>query len=190
MSQQELLTKVLAVLDRLSIAYFVTGSWASSLQGEPRATHDLDLVVSLDASHVPDLLAEFTHPDYYLSDVSVEEAIRNKSMFNLLDNVDGNKVDFWMLTDGPWDQSRFDRRQSRELFGRDVCLSTAEDTILAKLNWSHLSGGSEKQFTDALRVYEVQFAKLDCGYIERWATTLDVTDLWQRLQQEAEITEP
>jgi hypothetical protein len=28
-------------------------------------------------------------------------------------------------------------------------------TILMKLRWAALSGGSERQFTDALRVYEV-----------------------------------
>jgi len=33
-----------------------------------------------------------------------------------------------------------------------------------KLKWAELSGGSEKQYTDALRVYEVQFEKLAvCG---------------------------
>lgn len=31
-----------------------------------------------------------------------------------------------------------------------------------------LSGGSQKQFTDALRVYEVQYQKLDVFYIEKW----------------------
>jgi hypothetical protein len=66
-------------------------------------------------------------------------------------------------------------------------VSSPEDTILAKLRWAKLSGGSEKQFTDALRVYEVQFGKLDLNYMERWVKKLDVESLWKRLKEEAEI---
>src|SRR3990170_1887806 len=49
-----------------------------------------------------------------------------------------------------------------------------------------LSGGSEKQFTDALRVYEVQFEKLDMNYMEYWAKKLDVEPIWKRLKDKAE----
>jgi hypothetical protein len=66
-------------------------------------------------------------------------------------------------------------------------VSSPEDTILAKLRWAKLSGGSEKQFTDALRVYEVQFGKLDLNYMERWVKKLDLESLWKRLKEEAEI---
>ena len=44
MSQQGLLKLVVEVLNRLGIDYMVSGSVVSSLQGEPRATHDIDVV--------------------------------------------------------------------------------------------------------------------------------------------------
>jgi len=65
-------------------------------------------------------------------------------------------------------------------------VSSPEDTILAKLRWAKLCGGSEKQFTDALRVYEVQYGKLDLDYIEHWAEELDVKSLWKRTLDELE----
>jgi len=43
MSQQELLAKVVGTLDGAGIDYMTTGSIVSSLQGEPRATHDVDM---------------------------------------------------------------------------------------------------------------------------------------------------
>ena len=58
-------------------------------------------------------------------------------------------------------------------------------TILAKLRWAKLSGGSEKQYTDALRVYELQHALLDLEYLEQWVGELGLRDLWTRLQDEA-----
>lgn len=71
--------------------------------------------------------------------------------------------------------------------GIRIQVSSPEDTILAKLRWSKLSGGSEKQFNDALRVYELQYGKLDLGYLNNWVKKLEVEPLWKRLIDEAEI---
>ena len=70
--------------------------------------------------------------------------------------------------------------------GSRMQVSNPEDTIFAKLRWAKLSGGSEKQFTDALRVYEVQLEKLDIDYLNNWTKKLDVELLWKRLKDEAE----
>jgi hypothetical protein len=64
-------------------------------------------------------------------------------------------------------------------------VSAPEDTILMKLSWAEQSGGSQKQFTDALRVYEVQHDVLDIDYLNEWATQLGIDSLWQRLLAEA-----
>ena len=41
------------------------------------------------------------------------------------------------------------------------------------------------EFVDALRVYEVQHGRLDESYLDRWATTLGLTDAIARLRAEA-----
>ncbi len=43
MSQQELLIRAVQALTAAGINYMLTGSLASSLQGEPRLSHDIDL---------------------------------------------------------------------------------------------------------------------------------------------------
>ncbi len=187
MSQQELLKKVIQVLDQAGIQYMITGSVVSSLQGEPRSTHDIDMVVAIQSSKAHELVETFPPSDFYLDKDSILDAINRRSMFNLIDVKGGDKVDFWILTDEPFDQSRFPRRYSEEFMGLKMQVSSPEDTILAKLRWAKLSGGSEKQFTDALRVYEVQYGKLDIDYMEHWAKKLDVESLWKRLINEAEI---
>src|SRR5688572_7258863 len=101
MSQQKLLERVVGVLDSLGISYMITGSIASSILGEPRSTHDIDLVVQIPATKIGELLAAFPAPDFLLQDDVVRDAVRNQSMFNLLSLNDGDKVDFWLLTDEP-----------------------------------------------------------------------------------------
>lgn len=186
MSQQELLKKVIQALDDAGIQYLVTGSVASSLQGEPRSTHDIDLVVAIERMDAKKLLKAFPAPDFYLDEGSIMDALNRQGMFNLIDVNSGDKVDFWILTNEPFDLSRFARKYAEEVGGMQIIVSTPEDTILAKLRWAKLSGGSEKQFTDALRVYEVQFKKLDMDYLHSWAEKLGVASMLQRLQEEAE----
>lgn len=97
MLQPKLLGELLNILNINHIDYMATGSIVSSLQGEPRTTHDLDIVVHLLPSAIPALVAAFTPPQYYLDENSIGDAIRNKSMFNLLDTTNGDKVNFWII---------------------------------------------------------------------------------------------
>jgi hypothetical protein len=185
MSQQELLKRIVQILGDLNIEYMVTGSLTSSLQGEPRSTHDIDVVVDLAEEAAGRLRGAFPPSEFYLSSEAIQEAVKQRTMFNLVDTVGGDKVDFWILTDEAFDQSRFARRQVVEILDLRVAVSAPEDTVLMKLRWSALSGGSEKQFIDALRVYEVQYGSLDLDYLNDWAIRLGVESLWQRLRGEA-----
>jgi hypothetical protein len=166
----------------------VTGSIASSLQGEPRATHDIDLVVAIEApaaAVVAALRAAFPEPEFHLDEAAVGDAIHASGMFNVIDTVEGDKVDFWVLTDDPFDRARFERRYIETFEDARLFVSSPEDTILMKLRWAAMLGGSDKQFVDALRVYEVQHGRLDEGYMDRWALTLGVAGALARLRAEA-----
>jgi hypothetical protein len=186
MSQQELLKKVADVLRDLGIDYMMSGSLVSSLQGEPRSTHDIDIVVAIRPSSVKPLAAAFPPPDYYLTEESVLNALRTNGLFNLIDVNSGDKVDFWMLTDQPFDLSRFRRKRIEDVLGMRLAVSTPEDTILQKLHWARESGGSDKHIIDALRVYEVQYGLLDLEYLRSWARTLGVSSLLDRIEERAE----
>ena len=185
MGQADLLKAVVTALEESSVRYLVTGSMASSLLGEPRPSHDLDLVVHLPEGAAARLGERFGPPTYHLDVAAAEEARKAGTMFNLLDVQEGDKVDFWMLTGEPFDRSRMARRIRISSLGMSLWLSSPEDTILAKLSWARKSGGSERQLRDALGVYEVQRRKLDEAYLGEWAGQLGVTDLWFDLKSQA-----
>lgn len=187
MSQQELVKTVVEVFNKNHIPYMFTGSVVSSLQGHPRSTHDIDVVVQIFPENVEDILMFFSFPDYFVQGESVQKAIKEKGMFNILDVQGGDKIDCWLLTDTAFDESRFARKKEQKLFGLNIFVSSPEDTILAKLYWSKLSGGSEKQFLDALRIYEVQYKLLDFHYIRKWVKELNVEDLWNKILNTAEV---
>jgi hypothetical protein len=65
------------------------------------------------------------------------------------------------------------------LLGVDVYVATAEDTVLAKLEWAAM-GGSDRQVADAATVLAVRGSDIDDDYLDRWAAELGVTDLLER----------
>jgi hypothetical protein len=185
MSQSELLALVTQTLTRLGIDHMITGSLASSLYGEPRATHDIDVVARFDERHVAPLLTAFPAPQFYLSEQNIRDALNPPGMFNILEINSGVKIDIWRVTTDAFDQARFARRRTEVIDQHEIMFSSPEDIILAKLVWAKLSGGSEKQLTDAIRVYETQYEALDHPYLNEWVERLGVSELWQHLLCEA-----
>lgn len=186
MSQERLLTDAVAALEAAGVGYVLTGSLVSSLQGEPRATHDVDIVIEAAPDALKELAATFGAPRYYLDEFAAREAMRNRGMFNLLDTSTGDKVDFWALTDSEFDTSRFARRIGTDAFGQRVYVTTPEDTILQKLKWARDSGGSDRQLRDAIGVLELQGETLDLVYLEDWADRLCVRELLEAVREAAQ----
>lgn len=165
----------------------LTGSFASSFLGRPRSTHDIDLVVDLPRRAAPLTLLEFREPDFYLSDIAVQEAIATEGMFNLIQIGTADKVDFWILKDNPLDQLAFSRRFRAEFRGDHYWFPRPEELILLKLPWYALSGQSGQQFDDALGVLRLQHDVLDLAHLDYWAMRTGLSPLLQDLRARAGI---
>ena len=96
----------------------------------------------------------------------------------------GWKVDPILRKDRAFSREEVSRRQTAEIAGAPVWLATAEDTIVAKLDWAR-SGESERQLRDVVGILEVRAGDLDLTYIERWVRDLELCDLWERAQSAA-----
>ena len=164
MSQPELLKLVARRLEEAGTG--VHGDRIRRLEPAGRATrharHRYRAVGSRAGRQVAGALKRaFPEPEFYLDAASARDAIAERGMFHLIDAREGDKVDFWLLTEEAFDQARFARRYVEPFEGVALHVCRPEDTILMKLRWAALLGGSDKQFVDALRVYEVQRGRLD-----------------------------
>nr|HEX4313968.1 hypothetical protein [Kofleriaceae bacterium] len=83
--------------------------------------------------------------------------------------------------DRPFSVEELARRVSATLDGVAVRVATAEDTVIAKLEWGKL-GASARQLDDVRRLVAIRAASLDRGYIERWVRELGLHDEWERAQ--------
>lgn len=179
---------VAAVLDRLGVPYYVAGSIVSSRYGIGRSTIDVDLVADLRIEHA-DAIEAALIADFYVDRDAVADAIRRRSMFNVVHLATMIKVDVY-ATSTPFDRSAMTRsRADRFSDAADAHvfrLATPEDVIVHKLSWFRAGGGvSERQWNDVLGVLRVQAKNLDLAHMRRWAVDLAVADLLERALAEA-----
>ena len=70
-------------------------------------------------------------------------------------------------------------------------VASPEGTILNKLEWYKMGGGvSDRQWNDILGVLKVQGTNLEMPYLHRWATGLEVAELWQTALVDAGLSKP
>jgi hypothetical protein len=165
------------LLDSAGISYMLTGSFASGFHGSPRATHDIDFVISPTLGMLARLIDNLPSDAYYVDRKTALEAYGNESLFNVIDMNSGWKIDFICRKSRPFSITEFERRTLREFAGIPVYIASAEDSILSKLEWAKLTQ-SERQLADAAGILRMQKTDINLNYIEHWVHQLDLTAQW------------
>ncbi len=190
--QVEVLFIVIGVLEQMKIRYAIGGSFASSAHGFPRATRDIDLIVEVSPVYAKHFAKQFTaalQPDFYADDYAIAQAVRARKSFNVIHEESFVKIDLFVSKPGGFHLQQLERRQL-EIIGvspeQTAYLVTAEDIMLAKLDWYRKGGGvSEQQWRDISGVIRVQAERLDYDYLREWAAKLEVSDLLEQALEES-----
>jgi hypothetical protein len=192
MTESDLVAGILPVadaLEALGVRYYLGGSLASSAHGIARASLDADVIADLDAAHVDGLIARL-HSSYYIPEDRLRWAVDARGSFNLIHLATMFKIDVFVSKRRAFDREASARARIERLDdapdSRGFPIASAEDTILAKLEWFRLGGEtSERQWWDILGILRVT-RDLDRSYLQRWASSLDVSDLLERAVAEAD----
>ncbi len=182
---------VAGAIERAGGEYFVGGSVASSLQGDPRSTNDIDFIVSLPVDLVSSLVAELGS-DFEVDPQMLREALLRGGTANAFYLPVVTKIDFFGVGAEPFDEIEFARRRPVKVraSGETLVVKTAEDSVLRKLLWFRAGGGvSEKQWRDVVAILRVSGAEMDRSHLEQWARRLGLEDLLSRAREEAGATD-
>ncbi len=152
----------------------LTGSYASSFHGTPRASQDIDFVISATRESLTRLVKSLPEAEYYVDLDAALEALRRESMFNVIDLSTGWKLDLIVRKSRPFSREEFDRRVDVDVEGVHLFVATAEDTVVSKLEWAKLAD-SDRQIEDVASVLRIR-TDLDREYIERWARVLGLDE--------------
>ena len=182
------LRPVTEALDALAVRYYLGGSVASSAHGIARASLDADLVAALEPHHV-DAFVKHLAAAYYIPEDRLRSAVATRSSCNLIHLATMFKIDVFVSKGRPFDQEAARRARPQAIDetedGHLFPVASAEDVVLAKLEWFRLGGEtSERQWWDVIGVLRVA-EDADRAYLRRWAAALSLTDLLERALADA-----
>jgi hypothetical protein len=187
----EVMTAVADTFDRFEIVYVIGGSMASAYYGVGRSTLDVDFVADVRPEHILALADSLSH-DFYLDEQAIQTAIERRSSFNLIHLATMFKVDVFIPGVRDFDRLQLNRRITAAIGPegeQQVYLLTAEDVVLAKLDWYRLGGElSDRQWRDILGVLLSQKSRLDVDYLRVNADGLGVSDLLERAFRESDFS--
>jgi hypothetical protein len=152
------------------IPYMLSGSVAMSLYVEPRFTRDYDFVVHLRDENINSLLEHFKK-GYYCSEEAVRDAVKTRSMFNIIDHKSGYKADFVILKNEPFRQVELERRQQMKFLEMNINIVSPEDLLLSKIIWiQETQSGIQMEDIKLLSRLE----EIDWKYVNGWIKELNL----------------
>lgn len=178
MSNEDTFRRITSALDRAGIAYMLTGSFASVHYGAPRATQDIDIVIETEPTVLKSFIESLGRDQFYADADSALEAQRRESMFNVIDRVTGWKIDFIIRKSRAFSREEFGRRCAVDLEGIRIFVASAEDIVIAKLEWAK-QGKSQRQIDDVATILRIRGDALDHSYMDKWISTLEVREQWK-----------
>jgi len=179
--------QVTQALEKIGVLYFIGGSLASTFYGMIRTTQDSDIIADLHEDHISSLASEL-QKDFYLDTEMILEAIQHRSCFNIIHRETMFKVDIFIPSPRPFILLQFARARREMLSSTQelaAFVASAEDTLLAKLEWYRLGGEvSDRQWRDVLGVLKIQAGSLDLAYLYKTAKEINVLDLLEQALKE------
>jgi len=174
---------VTQVFEKLNIQYMIGGSFASTIYGMVRTTQDVDIIADMQLQHAQPFITAL-EGDFYIDEEMIADSIQHKSSFNIIHRTTMFKVDVFIPSKSPFQQSQLSRAQKQIIISEpevSANFASPEDTIIAKLEWFRKGGEvSERQWRDVLGILKVRAGTLDLEYLRKWASDLNVIDLLQK----------
>jgi predicted nucleotidyltransferase len=160
----EVFRRIVGFLEREKVEFVVVGGLAASLQGRPRYTEDIDLMVNLRSSRVPEL-AELAKKEGF--EVAVEPAGPHWASSGFLRLLSGPKsketaVDL-MAMNSEYLRQVSARAQETRFCEQKVRVASPEDVIVLKL-----AAYRQKDFPDLETVFLRNGERLDREYLRKW----------------------
>lgn len=174
MLELKIFREVIERLNSSHVPYMVSGSVAMNFYTVPRMTRDIDIVIEI--ADVDSFYNAFKK-EYYIDKRTVGNAVRNRSMFNIIHLKEAIKIDFIIRKDTEYRKTEFERRRQVDIGGSKVFIVSIEDLIISKLVWSKQSR-SDLQANDIKNLLE---ENIDLEYLEEWVGRLGIESYYREI---------
>ena len=169
-------------LNRSGLGYMVTGAAASIVYGEPRLTHDLDVVLEFSSGDAERFASSFPQEIFYCPPLEVLRLEAQRPLrghFNLIHHETGFKADLYLVGEDPLHHWAMPRRKAVTFGGEPLWVAPPEYVILRKLQY-YREGLQEKHLRDIRAILSVSSDQIDFPELDRWMKRLRLEAEWSK----------
>ncbi len=179
-SVEEIIRLVCDYLNDSQVPYVIVGGFAVMYHGRPRATADIDLIISMEEDAIPSFVEFLKENNFFVDEHDIKQAFKEKGHCTIEDSETLFRLDIKGVYEYA-DRKALENRIPADLNGVRLYMSSAEDTILNKLTWSR-----ERDLKDSLSIYVRRKAELDMNYLREEAEKRGVSGKLEELMEIAE----
>jgi hypothetical protein len=175
----------LSPLEKSGFHYMVTGAAASIVYGEPRLTHDIDLVIELHGQDAGRIAQAFPADQFYCPPVEVLEEESKRSQrghFNVIHLASGFKADFYLKGQDELHRWAMANRRRVKMEGLSIWIAPPEYVIVRKLEY-YRQGGSEKHIRDIAGMMAISPEQIDLKILFEKIEEFDLGQEWEKVHQ-------
>lgn len=181
-----LITLFTRPLEQNKIVYMVTGSVAAIVYGEPRLTHDIDMVLHLTEKDVDALIQIFSLDKFYCppkESILLETKRETRAHFNIIHHESGFKADCYLIGNDPLHHWGIKGRRRIEIDNnQSVWIAPPEYVIIRKLEF-HREGGSVKHIDDICKMLKVSANSINMDQLIKWIHELGLVNEWEEIKK-------
>lgn len=182
MPDLDLVEIFIARLNKLKARYMLTGSVAATLYGEPRLTHDIDIVIELGTADLKQLPHIFPSEQFYVPPeevLQIESRRDARGHCNIIHFESGLKADLYFMGRDPLHLWAIELRRSFKISDEEVWVAPPEYVILRKLLF-YKEGRSEKHLRDIRLILEHSSSLISLPDLEVRINELGLRAEWER----------
>lgn len=167
-------------IEELGLPYAIGGSMASSAYGTPRFTRDVDIVVDLPLDKVSAFVARFPHSDFYIDEIVIRQAVRERGQFNIIHHESGVKVDIY-IPGNLIQKNQISRARRLVTDTGEASYSPPEELIIMKMEY-YKFGQPQRHLEDIVNLLYGLGGAVDLQMIEREVEERGLQEPWAAVQ--------
>lgn len=172
-------------LEELNIPYAVTGSVASIFYGEPRMTHDIDIVIHLSTINIARFLNAFPPDQFYVPPeevIMVELRRQSRGHINVINFYTGFKADLYFTGNDELLKFSIQNAKSITIQNGNIKIAPPEYVIIKKLEFFR-EGNSQKHIEDIKSILIHSDNLIDFKLLQIWIEKYNFMKEWSLVNE-------
>lgn len=182
MQQSNLFSIFTDPISKSGLKYFIGRSVAAIVYGEPRLTHDIDLIIYLTNDNAELFLDLFPNDQFYVPPIEVaktEIKLGEKGHFNIIHIESGFKADIYFVSNDPLQFWALENINEIDFMDTKLPIAPIEYIIVKKLIYFR-EGNSHKHLDDIKSMLRESSNLVNNAVLQKFLNDYDVSDLYEQ----------